>query len=148
MFLVSYPSSKQQRTVDPEPANSARFRSAKPSCSQENNGGEGERTKIIKKNNEKKNYSIKGYAVSHRPKEDSASVSEGRNRSQYTHGRGCEDPLLLRMGRVTFLVPSQVDAQRPSGSQAHVEEGRTVVVVARTVLISPQPLHNQGHGRH
>ena len=32
VFLVSYPSSKQQRTVDPEPANSARFRSAKPSC--------------------------------------------------------------------------------------------------------------------
>lgn len=35
VFLVSYPSSKQHRTVNPEPANSARFRSAKPSCGQE-----------------------------------------------------------------------------------------------------------------
>lgn len=32
VFFVSYPSSRQQRTVEPEPANSARFRSAKPSC--------------------------------------------------------------------------------------------------------------------
>lgn len=31
VFLVSYPSSRQQRTVEPEPANSARFKSAKPS---------------------------------------------------------------------------------------------------------------------
>lgn len=31
MFFVSYPSSRQQRTVEPEPANSARFKSAKPS---------------------------------------------------------------------------------------------------------------------
>lgn len=32
VFLVSYPSNKQHRTVNPEPANSARFRSVKPSC--------------------------------------------------------------------------------------------------------------------
>ena len=57
-------------------------------------------------------------------------------------------PLLSRMGRVTFLIPSQVDTRRPSGSQPHVEEGCTVVVLARTVLTSLQPLHNQGHGRH
>lgn len=31
VFRVSYPSRRQQRAVDPEPANSARFRSAKPS---------------------------------------------------------------------------------------------------------------------
>lgn len=31
VFFVSYPSSRQQRTVEPEPANSARFKSAKPS---------------------------------------------------------------------------------------------------------------------
>lgn len=37
VFRVSYPSRRQQRTVDPEPANSARFRSAKPSCKGNNN---------------------------------------------------------------------------------------------------------------
>lgn len=31
VFLVSYPSNRQQRTVEPEPANSARFKSVKPS---------------------------------------------------------------------------------------------------------------------
>lgn len=30
VFLVSYPSNRQQRTVEPEPANSARFKSVKP----------------------------------------------------------------------------------------------------------------------
>lgn len=86
--------------------------------------------------------------ASHRPKEESTSVNKGRNRSQYTQSRGCEDPLLSRMGRVTFLIPNQVDTRRPSGSQPHMEERCTVVVLARTVLTSPQPLHNQGHGRH
>lgn len=35
VFFVSYPSSRQQRTVEPEPANSARFKSAKPSWEEE-----------------------------------------------------------------------------------------------------------------
>lgn len=82
--------------------------------------------------------------MSHRQKEE----SEGRNRSWYTHSRVYEDALLLSMGKVTFLIPSQVDTRRPSGSQPHAEEGCTVVVLARTALTSPQPLHNQGHGRH
>lgn len=34
VFLVSYPSSRQQRTVEPEPANSAMLRSVKPSWGQ------------------------------------------------------------------------------------------------------------------
>lgn len=39
VFFVSYPSSRQQRTVEPEPANSARFKSAKPSCGDRGEGG-------------------------------------------------------------------------------------------------------------
>lgn len=38
VFFVSYPSSRQQRTVEPEPANSARFKSAKPSWEGERRG--------------------------------------------------------------------------------------------------------------
>lgn len=39
VFLVSYPSNRQQRTVEPEPANSARFKSVKPSWEGKENGG-------------------------------------------------------------------------------------------------------------
>ena len=74
--------------------------------------------------------------VSHRPKEESASVIKGRNRSQY-RVLWCEDPLLSRTGRVTFLIPSQVDTLRLPGSQTHTKEGCTVVVLARTALTSP-----------
>lgn len=101
VFLVSYPSSKQQRTVDPEPANSARFRSAKPSCSHENNGGEGERTK-----KQKKTTSIRGYAVSPRAEEDSTAVSSGRNTS-HTHRNGVQRPLRAGGGRLPSSPPAR-----------------------------------------
>lgn len=39
VFLVSYPSNRQQRTVEPEPANSARFKSVKPSWEGKKNVG-------------------------------------------------------------------------------------------------------------
>lgn len=79
----------------------------------------------------------------HRPKGESTSVKQGQ-KQEPGHG----DSLSLRMDRVTLLMPTQMDTWRPSGSQGHMEEGCTVVLVARTVLTSLQPLHNQGHGRH
>lgn len=93
VFLVSYPSNKQHRTVNPEPANSARFRSAKPSC------GQGKQEKS----------SLKRQCIIHRTKEESVCGAE----QMYVPCRSlcncgymvdtCQH-LLSRMKKVTFLI--------------------------------------------
>lgn len=58
---------------------------------------------------------------------------------------GCRDPLELGVGRVAFLIPSQVNAL---WDVSPVQGRKRAVVLARTALTSLQQLHNQGHGRH
>lgn len=47
VFLVSYPSNRQQRTVEPEPANSARFKSVKPSWERKRKHGKLHRVWVL-----------------------------------------------------------------------------------------------------
>lgn len=116
VFLVSYPSSKQQRTVDPEPANSARFRSAKPSCSQENNGGEGERTK--KQN--KKHFNKGIYSVT-QSRGGQHRRELGQKHKPQTQRWGA-DPLELGVGG---CLPHPQPGERSAGHQPRAREEKS-----------------------
>lgn len=116
VFLVSYPSSKQQRTVDPEPANSARFRSAKPSCSQENNGGEGERTK-----KQNKTHFNKGICSVTQSRGGQHRRELGQKHKPQTQRWGA-DPLELGVGG---CFPHPQPGERSAGHQPHAREEKS-----------------------